>query len=103
MDPNSIGLFPSWVPGTAAALFHNNCHITKDIPAYIRAAKHTPIMRAYHIRRSKDGHGHDKSWNDDTYDSIDWKHFGESFRRLSLGRKIQISKYTNDVCKQNSF
>jgi hypothetical protein len=35
--------------------------------------------------------------NTTTYEFIDWRHYGESFKKLSHGRRIQISKYTNDL------
>jgi hypothetical protein len=50
-------------------------------------------MQQYHIRRSHTATGRKKSWDKDTYETIDWKHFGESFKKLSLGQRIQISKY----------
>jgi hypothetical protein len=91
------GLFPTWIPGTQAALFHDDKQVTKSISAYIRDAKHTPEMRKYLIRRSKEATGREKSWDSETYETIAWKPFGESFGKLSIGRKIQISKYTNDL------
>jgi hypothetical protein len=45
---------------------------------------------------AKDATGHDKSWDETTYESIDRRHYGESFKKLSNGCCIQISKYTND-------
>jgi hypothetical protein len=51
-SPGRTGLFPTWVPGTGAALFHNDAQVTKGIPEYIRDAKHTPEMKQYLIRRS---------------------------------------------------
>jgi hypothetical protein len=54
-------------------------------------------MRKYLIKRSKEATGREKSWDSETYETIAWKHFGESLGKLSLGRKIQISKYTNDL------
>jgi hypothetical protein len=41
--------------------------------------------------------GCDKLWDEATYDSIDWRHHGEAFKKLSIGRRTQISKYTNDL------
>jgi hypothetical protein len=95
--PTRIGLFPSWVSGTRAALFHGDRQVTKTVPEYIREAKHAPAMQQYLIRRSKEARGRDKTWDGNTYDSIDWKHYGESFKKLSIGRRIQISKFTNDL------
>jgi hypothetical protein len=54
-------------------------------------------MKEYLIRRSKEATGRDKSWDDATYNSIDWRHHGEVFKKLSNGRRIQISKYINDL------
>jgi uridine kinase len=45
--------------------------------------------------------GRKKSWDEDTYEMIDWKHFGKCFKQLSIGQKIQISKYTNDLLPTN--
>jgi hypothetical protein len=91
------GLFPSWIPGTRAALFHGEQQVTKGIHSYIRDAAHTPAMKEYLIRRSNEATGRDKSWDDATYESIDWRHYGEVFKKLSNGRRIQISKYVNDL------
>jgi hypothetical protein len=41
--------------------------------------------------------GRDKPWAEATYDLINWRHRGEAFKKLSIGRGIQISKYTNDL------
>jgi hypothetical protein len=85
------GLFPTWIPGTQAALFHDDSkQITKSIPAYIRDAKHTPEMQKHLIRRSKEATRREKSLDFETYETIAWKHFGESFGTLSLGRKIRF-------------
>jgi hypothetical protein len=64
----------SWIPGTRAALFHGEKQVTKGIAAYIRDAAHTPAMKEYLIRRSKEATGRDKSWDEATYDWIDWRH-----------------------------
>jgi hypothetical protein len=90
-------LMPSWIPGTRAALFHGEHQVTKGIPSYIRDATHTPAMKEYLIRRSQEATGRDKSWDKATYNSIDWRHHGEVFKKLSNGRRIQISKYINDL------
>jgi len=95
--PGETGLFPTWVPGTAAALFHAGKQVTKRIPEYIREATHTPMMKTYLIKRSHTATGREKSWDNSTYESIDWKHYGESFKKLSHGKRLQISKYTNDL------
>jgi hypothetical protein len=42
--PARIGLFPPWVSGTRAALFHGDRQVTKTVPEYIREAKHAPAM-----------------------------------------------------------
>jgi hypothetical protein len=94
---HQTGLFPSWIPGTRAALFHSEQQVTKGIHSYIRDAAHMPAMKEYLIRRSKEATGHDKSWDDATYESIDWQHHGEVLKKLSNGRRIQISKYINDL------
>jgi hypothetical protein len=66
--------------------------------SYIRDAAHMPAMDEYLIRCSKEATGRDKPWEDNTtYASIDWRHYGESLKKLSNGRRIQISKYTNDL------
>jgi hypothetical protein len=56
-----------------------------------------PALKKYLIRRSNEATGRDKSWDEATYESIDWRHDGEVFKKLSHGRRIQISKYTNDL------
>jgi hypothetical protein len=46
-QPRRTGLFPTWIPGTRAALlFHGEQQVTKGIhPAYIRDAAHTTPMK----------------------------------------------------------
>jgi hypothetical protein len=95
--PGRTGLFPTWVPGTGAALFHNDAQVTKGIPEYIREAKHTPEMKRHLIQRSQTARGRDKPWSEEIYSSIDWQHYGETFKKLSVGQRIQTSKYTNDL------
>ena len=99
--PRLTGLFPTWVPGTRAALFHGNSQVTKSIPEYIREAKHTPDMKRYLIRRSKEGTGRTQPWDEHIYESIDWKHLGENFKKNSNGKRIQLSKYMNDLLATN--
>jgi hypothetical protein len=45
------GLFPSWIPGTRAALFHGEQQVTKGTPSYIRDAAHTPVMKDAPMRQ----------------------------------------------------
>ena len=40
----TIGIFPSWIPGTKAALYQGTSPITSNIPTYIRRAAHEPTM-----------------------------------------------------------
>jgi hypothetical protein len=61
-----IGLFPTWIPGTLAALFHGERQVTKGIPVYIRDAAHMPAMKEYLIRCSKEATGCNKSWDEAT-------------------------------------
>jgi hypothetical protein len=95
--PGRTGLIPTWVPGTRAALFHGMQQVTRGIPTYIHDAKNTPEMKTYFISRSKEATGRDKSWDEAIYAAIDWRHYDESFKKLSNGRRIQIWKYTNDL------
>ena len=96
MTPSTTGLFPTWIPGTKAALFRQQRQITKSIPNYIRTASHTPIMRNYLIQRSQEATGRDSAWDDSVFDSIAWKQLGEAFNKLAVGQRIQLSKYMND-------
>jgi hypothetical protein len=45
-QPWWTGLFPPWIPGTRAALFHREQQVTKGIPAYIWDATLMPAMKA---------------------------------------------------------
>jgi hypothetical protein len=38
-------------------------------------------MKEYLIRCSKKATGREKSWDEATYDSIDWRHYGEVFKK----------------------
>jgi hypothetical protein len=91
------GLFPSWVPGTTAALFHGQHQITKSIPAHIRIAKNAPALKNYLIRRSNEATNRDAKWDNEIYESIAWKPIGETFKKLSTGQRVQISKYLHDL------
>jgi hypothetical protein len=42
MPPNTTGLFPSWIPITKVALYHQDQQVTSNIPAYIRTTAHPP-------------------------------------------------------------
>ena len=97
IPPHSTGLFPTWVPGTRAALFHQHHQVTKDYPNYLRIAAHAPAMKNYLINRSQTATGRDAAWDDATFDTIAWKPIGESFKKLSIGQRIQLSKYMNDL------
>jgi hypothetical protein len=90
-------MFPQWIPGTTAALFHGNFQVTTNVPDYIRTAKHTPNMKAYLIERSHTASGRDSSWTSDIFDNIAWQPIGANLRQLSIGQRIQISKYMNDL------
>jgi hypothetical protein len=97
-SPVQTGLFLTWVLGTGAALFHNNdAQVIKGIPEYIWDAKHTLEMKQCLIQRSHTVTGHDKSWSKETYSSIDWNHYGETFKKLSIGQQTQLSKYANNL------
>jgi hypothetical protein len=42
--------------------------------------------------------GRDKFWDKATcYESIDWRHYGEAFKKQSHGRHIRINKYINNL------
>ena len=94
---STIGLFPTWIPGTIVGLFHNTNQITSNIPEYIRTAAHEPPMREYLIERSKMASSRDSIWTETTFDNIAWKHLGEALHHKSIGQRIQLSKYMNDM------
>jgi hypothetical protein len=48
--------------------------MVRDCLTYIQDAAHMPAMKEYLIRRSKEATGRDKSWDDATYESIEWQH-----------------------------
>jgi hypothetical protein len=95
--PHHTGLFPSWIPGTRAALFHGPSPITKHIPAYVRNAIHAPEMKDYLIDRSIVGTGREAPWNDTVFDSIAWTPLHEVFKKKSSGQRLQISKLMHDL------
>ena len=45
MPANQISMFPHWIPGTKAALFHGAQQITTNVPDNIRTAQHAPIVK----------------------------------------------------------
>jgi hypothetical protein len=67
---------PAWVSGTRAALFQDDIQVNSGVDKKIQDAKHTPAMWQYLIHRSHKATGRKKSWDEDTYETIDWKHFG---------------------------
>jgi hypothetical protein len=84
-DPGQAGISPIWVTGTQAALFQDDRQVTNGVDKYIWDAKDIPAIWQYHIRCSPTATGRKKSWDEDTYETINWKHFGVSFKKLSLG------------------
>ena len=66
-SPTTTGIFPNWVSGTHAALFHGNRQVTSSNPAYIHEAKHAPEMKQYLIQQLTEATRWDKSWNAETY------------------------------------
>ena len=94
---SSIGIFPMWLLGTTAALFHGSSLITSDIPEYIWQAAHEPPMHEYLIEWSQTATDHESKWNNDIFHSISWQHMGEALWWLSLGQWLQLSKYMNDI------
>jgi hypothetical protein len=94
---SQTGLFPSWIPGTRAALYRGPHQVSKDIPDYLRTAVHAPEMKAYLIRRSHEGNGRTAAWNNSIFNSIAWQPLGEAFNKMTFGQRIQLSKYMNDL------
>jgi hypothetical protein len=94
-SPGRTGLFPTWVP---APVWLFSVTMLKSLRASLTTyAMHTPAMKQYLIRHSCEGTGGDKSWDEATYLSIDWQDYGEAFKKLSIGWRIQLSKYTNNL------
>jgi hypothetical protein len=54
-------------------------------------------MKEYLIRRSHEATGRDTKWDNNTFESIAWEPLGESLKKLSIGQRIQLSKYMNDL------
>ena len=75
-----IGVFPTWIPGTAAALYHGLTQIMTNIPNDIHNATHEPPMCTYLIKWSKTASDCDSKWMNITYDNIAWQHLGKAFQ-----------------------
>jgi hypothetical protein len=97
IPPPLTGLFPTWIPGTRASLFHGQQQVTKDIPTYLRAAKHAPILKQYLIDHSQDKCQHDTEWDEEIFDNIAWMQLGETFKQHSPGQCLQLSKYMHGI------
>ena len=82
----SISIFPMWILGTTAALFHGSSLITSDIPEYIQRAAHEPPVHVYLIEQSQTATDHESKWNDYIFHNIAWQHMGEALQWLSLGQ-----------------
>jgi hypothetical protein len=54
-------------------------------------------MRDYLIQRSHNATGRDSKWDAATFNSIAWQPLGEALRSLSIGQRIQLSKFMNDI------
>jgi hypothetical protein len=54
-------------------------------------------MKEYLIRQSHEATGRDATWDETIFDTIAWKPLGEAFKKLSIGQRIQLSKYMNDL------
>ena len=54
-------------------------------------------MREYLITRSQNATDRELQWNAQIYDTIAWNHIGEVIQKLPIGRRIQLSKYMNDL------
>jgi hypothetical protein len=89
-----VGLFPTWVPGQRAALFHNGRLVTKKIDDYIMKASTADRHREYLKDRSMriDPKIANK-WTDETFHDIDWFPLESSLKSMPFGVRIQISKY----------
>jgi hypothetical protein len=83
--------------GCISGLFHGPRQITNDIPAYIHLARHTPAMCDYLMQRSHDATGRDSQRDAATFNSIAWQSLGEALRPLSIGQRIQLSKFMNGI------
>jgi hypothetical protein len=95
--PSEVGQLPDWIPGTKAALKHNEKLISKKQDEYVITAATAPHLRKRLIDKSN---RHDPflttPWEDTTFDDINWKSVRSSFDRLSKGRQFQLSKYTHN-------
>ena len=80
----NIRIFPTWIPGTKAALFYGPSPITSDLLTYIGRAAHEPQMRMYLIEWSQTATNRKLQWNDNVFDSIAWSHMGEAIRNYQL-------------------
>jgi hypothetical protein len=95
-EANTVGRFPEWVPGLRAALFHNGKLVTKKHDKYIEIAATAPRHRQYLIERSQRRDKFIPSvWTEATFDDIDWKAVESSINSMTMGRRIQISKFAN--------
>ena len=93
----TIGIFPSWIPGIKAAIYHGASQITSDIPNYIQWAIQEPPMHEYLIQQSQTATNHDSKWNNQIYNTIAWEYIGELLQKLLIGCHIQLFKYMHDL------
>jgi len=100
--PSQVGRFPDWVPGTKAALMHNGKLVSKKHDEYVTTAATAPRLREYIIDRSQRRDPFIPSaWSDETFNDIDWKSVRSSFKSLSYGRRIQLSKFVHNWTPTN--
>jgi hypothetical protein len=54
-------------------------------------------MKTYLLQRSTNATSRDSTWDEEIFDSIAWKPLGEAFTKLTVGQRIQLSKYMHDL------
>jgi hypothetical protein len=89
-----VGLFPTWVPGLRAALFHHGRLVTKKIDNYVMTASTAPRHQQYLTECSKKFDPFiANDWSDETFQDIDWFPLESSFKSMPFRIRIQIAKY----------
>ena len=70
---------------TGAALYYNNQFISTKIGDKIRDLVHSQTLRTYIMQK--------EDWTDAVFDSVDWPAFDQCMNKLSVHKRINVTKY----------
>jgi hypothetical protein len=86
-----------WMPYLNAGLLCEGWLVTKKQDCHINTAATATTLQDTIIKDSKrQDPTIDTEWTEDTFKSVDWQANGSSFKALTPGQHLQISKYAHE-------